>query len=65
MVDYGSIIPFKHRLLERAWTYFKAWKHKDLQPAYDEFCAKQAHWLEDYALFRALKAEYSGAYYPE
>jgi len=23
------------------------------------------HWLEDYALFRALKAKYKGAYYLE
>jgi 4-alpha-glucanotransferase len=29
------------------------------------FCAQQAHWLEDYALFRALKAKYHGAYYLE
>ena len=64
-VDYNSIIPFKHRLLERAWSHFEAGERKDLQPAYDEFCAKQAHWLEDYALFRALKAKYRGAYYPE
>ena len=28
-----------------------------------EFCAQQEHWLEDYALFRALKARYNGAYY--
>ena len=36
-----------------------------LAPAYDEFCAAQAHWLEDYALFRALKDKYHGAYYLE
>ena len=33
--------------------------------AYDEFCSQQEHWLEDYALFRALKAKYHGAYYLE
>jgi 4-alpha-glucanotransferase len=63
VVDYDSIIPFKHRLLERAWTYFKAGERKDLRPAYDQYCAQQATWLEDYALFRALKAKYHGAYY--
>jgi 4-alpha-glucanotransferase len=41
VVDYDSVIPFKHRLLEKAWTYFKAGERKDLRPAYDEFCAKQ------------------------
>ena len=37
----------------------------DLRPAFDQFCDDQAHWLDDYALFRALKARYNGAYYLE
>jgi 4-alpha-glucanotransferase len=65
VVEYDSVIPFKHRLFEKAWTYFRAGERKDLQPGYDEFCAKQAHWLEDYALFRSLKAKFKGAYYLE
>ena len=65
VVEYDSVIPFKHRLLERAWTNFKAGERKDLGPVYEEFCVKQAHWLEDYALFRALKVKYGGAYYLE
>ena len=40
-------------------------RRKDLRSLFDDFCAKQAHWLEDYALFRALKARYHGAYYLE
>src|SRR5271155_323752 len=67
VVDYDSVIPFKQRLLETAWANFKASKRgdNDLSLAYDEFCARQANWLEDYALFRALKAKYHGAYYLE
>jgi len=64
-VDFNSVIPFKHGLLEKAWTYFQAGERKDLHPAYDEFCSKQAHWLDDYALFRSLKAKFKGAYYLE
>jgi 4-alpha-glucanotransferase len=64
-VDYDCIVPFKNRLLEKAWTNFRAGERKDLKPAYDEFCARQANWLEDYALFRALRAKYRGAYYLE
>ena len=62
-VDYDSVIPFKQRLLETAWANFKAGepRDRDLRPAYDEFCARQAHWLEDYALFRALKDKYRGS----
>ena len=67
VVDYDSVIPFKQRLLETAWAKFKAGQHcaGDLAPAYDEFCTRQAHWLQDYALFRALKEKYRGAYYLE
>jgi 4-alpha-glucanotransferase len=65
VVDYDAVIPFKIRLLETAWANFQAAERKDLRPAYDEFCAQQEHWLEDYALFRALKAKYQGAYYLE
>lgn len=63
VVDYEAVIPFKVRLLETAWKNFNAGERKDLRPAYDEFCVQQEHWLEDYALFRALKAKYNGAYY--
>jgi 4-alpha-glucanotransferase len=62
---YGAVIPFKQRLLEKAWTNFKAGERNDLRPDYDEFRAQHANWLDDYALFRALKAKYHGAYYLE
>jgi len=67
VVDYDSVIPFKQRLLEKARANFKAGRRsdRDLGLAYDEFCAEQAHWLEDYALFRALKENYRQAYYLE
>ena len=65
VVDYDSVIPFKQGLLQKAWANFQGGERKDLLPAYDEFCAKHTNWLEDYALFRALKAKYRGAYYLE
>ncbi|MGC2173187.1 MAG: 4-alpha-glucanotransferase, partial [Candidatus Sulfotelmatobacter sp.] len=67
VVDYDSVIPFKQRLLETAWANFKTRQRRDrnLAPAYEEFCAQQAHWLEDYALFRALKETYRQIYYLE
>jgi 4-alpha-glucanotransferase len=63
VVDYDVVVPFKMQLLERAWKNFKAGRRKDLRAEYDQFCAEQEHWLEDYSLFRALKAKYKGAYY--
>jgi 4-alpha-glucanotransferase len=63
VVDYDAVVPFKTRLLQTAWNNFKARKRDDLHENYDEFCAQHEHWLEDYALFRALKAKYQGDYY--
>jgi len=62
-IDYDAVIPFKHRLLETAWNHFRAGVRADLRPAYEQFCIEQAHWLEDYALFRALKARHLGVHY--
>jgi 4-alpha-glucanotransferase len=63
--DYDAVIPFKHKLLETAWTHFKADARPDLRSAFERFCNTQAHWLDDYALFSALKSRFGGAYYLE
>jgi 4-alpha-glucanotransferase len=63
VVDFGAVIPFKQRLLDQIWGNFSAGLQKDLGPAYQKFCHLQAHWLEDYALFRALKQRYQGVSY--
>ena len=62
-VDYDAVVPFKTRLLQIAWKNHKTGKRDDLRDKYEEFRAQHEHWLEDYALFRALKAKYRGAYY--
>jgi 4-alpha-glucanotransferase len=62
-VDYNAVIPFKHLLLEKAWANFRAGARTDLRANYDQFCNDQAHWLMDYALFRALRGKFGGSYY--
>jgi 4-alpha-glucanotransferase len=66
-IDYEAIIPFKQRLLKTAWTSFTvgfaAGTRTDLRADYERFRNDQSHWLEDYALFRALKAKFNGAYF--
>jgi 4-alpha-glucanotransferase len=64
-VDYGAVIPFKRRLIESAWKHFRAGAGTDLKAAYDQFRDEQAHWLEEYALFRALKEKYQDVHYLE
>ena len=41
LVDYDSVIPFKEKLLEKAWATFHAGERRDLRPAYEEFCGTQ------------------------
>jgi len=64
-VDYDAVASFKRGLLETAWTSFNAGTLLDLRPAYGQFCQDHAHWLEDFALFRALKSRHGGASYLE
>lgn len=62
-VDYDAVITFKRSLIEIAWRNFGRGAGSGMRSAYDQFCTSQAHWLDDYALFRALKTRYNGAYY--
>jgi 4-alpha-glucanotransferase len=64
-VEYEKVVPFKVRLLETAWSRFSAGARPDLRPAYERFCQAHGHWLDDYALFRALTARYDGVCYLE
>lgn len=60
-VDYGSVIRHKVGLLERAFAAFRAGAGASLRPEFEAFCVEQAHWLDDFALFMALKDAYGGA----
>jgi 4-alpha-glucanotransferase len=62
-IDYDTVIPFKLHILQTAWSRFAAGANRDLRSEFEEFRNEQAHWLEDYALFRALKARFNGAYF--
>jgi 4-alpha-glucanotransferase len=64
-IDYPAVIPFKHRLLKAVWTRFREGARKDLIPEYERFCERRAGWLEDYALFRAIRGKYNDVHYLE
>jgi 4-alpha-glucanotransferase len=55
--DYGAAIEFKNRLRERAFENFRGGRGEALRRDFEEFCHREAGWLEDYALFRAIKTE--------
>ena len=62
-VEYEKVVAFKLRVLETAWSRFSAGARPDLRPAYEQFCQVHGLWLDDYALFCALKDRYQGACY--
>lgn len=62
-VDYEKVGDFKQRLLTAAWSGFLNGAAPELIPAFEQFCHEQARWLDDYALFSALKTRYQGASY--
>ena len=60
-VDYGTVIPFKDAALRRAAETFQDVATDEQQSEFRKFCDDQAYWLDDYALFMALKEAQGGA----
>ena len=61
-VDYGPVIQFKLALLDKVYANFHAGRGSNtLRAEFESF--KQAHaiWLDDFALFMALKDSHGGA----
>ena len=54
-VDYGKAIPARMRVLESVCRTFERKASPEVKSAYAKFCRDNAYWLEDYALFWALK----------
>jgi 4-alpha-glucanotransferase len=59
-VDYGAVIPYKMSVLRRAAQAFFADAAQSDRHAFDRFCAVSASWLDDYALFMAVKDAHHG-----
>ncbi len=55
-VDFGWVINYKTDLLNRAFANFQ--KYSGDKSAFTAFCKKEAHWLDDYALFASLKEQF-------
>ncbi len=58
-VDFGLLIPWKLDLLLKAFSRFAS-ASDDLHKEFDYFCAENAAWLDDYALFMSLKEANGG-----
>ncbi len=59
-VDYGRVIPYKTKLLNRAFDNFKSSSHPQIRKAFQAFWKTESHWLDDYALFMTIKETHGG-----
>ncbi|MBL7163779.1 MAG: 4-alpha-glucanotransferase [Anaerolineales bacterium] len=59
-VDYGAVIPFKVKLLKRAFDRFRSGSHPNVNEEFKAFREAEAHWLDDFALFMTIKEAHGG-----
>lgn len=55
-VDYGTLYKNRGIVFSKLYNNFI----KDIPPSFYDFCTKEAQWLDDYALFMALKENFNG-----
>jgi 4-alpha-glucanotransferase len=59
-VDFGRVIAFKHDMLRRAFERFRNDPNSHLLFPFEQFSRDNTSWLDDYALFMALKDQHGG-----
>jgi 4-alpha-glucanotransferase len=59
-VDYGKVIGYKKSILKKAFNNFNI-NPKELKKEFEKFCDAYREWLDDFALFMALKEHHGGA----
>ena len=59
-VDYASVIPARMAVLETVCRTFHRRASDELYGAFEAYCVKQGRWLDDYALFTAIKESHAG-----
>ena len=60
-VDFGEIFSWKPALLDLAYLHFEQGESDKLRSEFSTFCNENASWLDDFALFMALKDAHGGA----
>ena len=64
-VDFAAAHQYKDSVLSKAFAAFKRASDSELQLAFSDFCHRYVSWLDDYALFRALKNAHGGVAWNE
>jgi 4-alpha-glucanotransferase len=60
-VDYARATPFKSKLLRAAWAALRGGAAATLQSEFDRYCGTESGWLDNYALFVAVRESLGGA----
>jgi 4-alpha-glucanotransferase len=63
-VDFEAVHQWKQPLLRHAYQRFTRDASAQQRALFEAFCAAQSAWLEDYALFHALKMAHDGRDWP-
>lgn len=64
-VAFDLVKPFKAKLLDVAWERFRDDAASPWRKAFDDFCAAEAGWLDDFALYVALREQQPGMSWTE
>jgi 4-alpha-glucanotransferase len=64
-VDFEAVHKHKDTILRQAFASFNRSVDANVRDAFAEFCRRNVSWLDDYALFRALKDEHGGVAWNE
>jgi len=64
-VDYERVHQSRDIILDKAFESYLRTTSTELRNAFETFAAQNSQWLDDYALFRALKNAHGGQAWPE
>lgn len=63
-VEFGLVIPWKLTILDYAFRHFQSSSSLTLKTEFETFKYKENYWLDDFALFMAIKEAHGGAPWP-
>ncbi len=64
-VDFEAVHKYKDAMLRQVFAAFRGDSDSQLRTAFTDFCRRYTYWLDDYALFRALKDAHGGVAWNE
>lgn len=60
VVDYPEMVKYKQSVFDAVYRNFRKGRLEDLNRQFSAFCQENRAWLDDYALYMALKTRFGG-----